>query len=293
MRWETIVISSDDTHTVGGWSSSSTNGWKLGLGGGTATLRPDLDLRGNWNQKQTQSMIYQITASILLQLPPDTKLNTKTLKTLKLVRWLVKRVILAHSSSTPTRTFTLLHFSGFCSFSLALAVGGAVQISNLGSCGSVSALFSSNITRRLFCLGPNGCLNWSPRASVCQSERVWLNWSVYTANIHNTFEESFYSHPADAFTLLMGTTAFFFPLALSSASDDRWGSAGPSSSSSSSLCWSVMDDIICLQTRACKALEINTFHYETIWTLNTEVQWQQFKVHIHNFHNVIFLIQTI
>lgn len=65
----------DDTHTVGGWSSSSTNGWKLGLGGGTATLRPDLDLRGSWNKKQTQSMlIYQITASILLQLPPDTKL---------------------------------------------------------------------------------------------------------------------------------------------------------------------------------------------------------------------------
>lgn len=37
------------THTAGGWSSSSTNGWKLGLGGGTATLRPDRDFRGSWN----------------------------------------------------------------------------------------------------------------------------------------------------------------------------------------------------------------------------------------------------
>lgn len=74
-----------------------------------------------------------------------------------------------------------------------------------------------------------------------------------------------YSQLTDALALLMGTTAFFFPLAFNSASEDLWGPSDPSSSSSSSswwsFFWSVMDDIICLHTRAWRALEINTFHY--------------------------------
>lgn len=35
------------THIVGGWSDSSTNGWKVGLGGGGAiTVCPNLDFWG-------------------------------------------------------------------------------------------------------------------------------------------------------------------------------------------------------------------------------------------------------
>lgn len=38
------------THIVGGWSDSSTNGWKVGLGGGGAiTVCPNFVFWGNYD----------------------------------------------------------------------------------------------------------------------------------------------------------------------------------------------------------------------------------------------------
>lgn len=66
LRRQAHFRSSDETHTAGGWLSSSTNGWKVGTGGGTATLRPDLDFRGNWNETwQFLPFTLQITSSSL------------------------------------------------------------------------------------------------------------------------------------------------------------------------------------------------------------------------------------